>query len=164
MSIESNTAIHVQPSVGERDSVVRNVTLPRALVVAGAAFVLAVGAIHAYLAPTDFSEAAYLGTLFFLNAAGAAVAMIGILRGKVWGWGLGLFITAGAFTMYSISRTIGLPMPEEDGPGWALKVEEWGETIGLVAITLEAGYVLLVAYLTRRYRTASARQPVLATS
>lgn len=142
----------------------RNRTLPRVLVAAGAVFVLAVGAIPAYLAPTDFQEAANLGTLFFLNAAGAAVAVTGILHGKPWGWGLGMFVTAGAFTMYSISRTIGLPMPAGDGPGWALKVEESGEAIGVVAITLQASYLLLVAYVARRYRVASARQRVLATS
>ena len=44
-----------------------DVRLPRAFAAAAALFVLATGAIHLYLAPTDFEEAPYLGTLFFLT-------------------------------------------------------------------------------------------------
>jgi hypothetical protein len=138
--------------------------LPRAFAAAAALFVLATGAIHLYLAPTDFEEAGYLGTLFFLNAAFAAIAVVGILRGKSWGYSLGLLITAGAFTMYSISRTVGLPMPDEGGAGWALKAEDWGETIGLVALTVEAAYVALIAYLARRYGVQVARRTLATAS
>ena len=67
---------------------------------AGLVLVLATGLIHGVEGPAHYHEAAYQGLLFFLNAAGALVAVRGIYRGeKLWGWTLGVLISAGALTL-----------------------------------------------------------------
>ena len=112
----------------------------KTLIWAGIILVLAAGLIHLIEGPENYEEAAYKGTLFFLNAAGALVAAIGIYRGeKLWGWTLGLLVTAGALILYIISRTIGLPMLEVD--------DEWFEPMGLASLIVEGLYVLLYAYV-----------------
>src|SRR5579872_6418528 len=86
----------------------------------GAAIVLIVvtGLIHLVSGPDNFSDAAYKGILFLLNGVAAIVAAVGIYRGsKTWGWGLGLFVAAGAMIMYGVSRTIGMPGLDVD-PDW----------------------------------------------
>jgi hypothetical protein len=130
--------------------------------IVGAAIVLILvtGLIHLVEGPDQLSDAAYVGVLFFLNAAGAALAAIGIYRGvQTWGWGLGLFVAGGALLMYIISRTVGLP---------GLEVEPWFEPIGVLSMIVESLFVLLsIVYLMRfakpRTRTAlstSINQPV----
>ena len=68
---------------------------------AGLVLVLATGLIHGVEGPAHYHEAAYQGLLFFLNAAGALVAVRGIYRGeKLWGWTLGVLISAGCHFAY----------------------------------------------------------------
>src|SRR5260370_12872841 len=105
------------------------------LVGAAIVLILVTGLIHLVQGPGQFSEAAYVGVLFFLNAAGAALAAIGIYRGaKVWGWGLGLFVAGGALLMYVLSRTVGLP---------GLDVQKWFEPIGILSLVVEGLFVIL---------------------
>lgn len=126
-------------------------TLSRTLVWAGIILVLATGLIHLIEGPENYEEAAYKGILFFLNAAGALIAAIGIYRGeRSWGWTLGLVITAGALLLYIISRTVGLPMLEVD--------DEWFEPMGLASMIVEALFVLLYAYAMTRPATTPAAQ------
>src|SRR5437868_506212 len=93
-------------------AVLNNRPLNRQSLFIGAAVVLILvtGLIHLVGGPDNWSEAAYKGLLFFLNAGAAAIAAVGIYRGqKSWGWGLGLVVAGGAMVMYMISRTVGLP-------------------------------------------------------
>jgi len=75
----------------------------------GLLLILAVGAIHLVTAPDQFNDATYKGLLFLANAAGVAVAAIGIWRSQQWGWLLGLAISAATAAGYVLSRTVGLP-------------------------------------------------------
>jgi len=116
------------------------VNVSRALVWAGIILVLATGLIHLIEGPENYEEVAYKGILFFLNAAGALVAAIGIYRGeKVWGWTLGLVVTAGALLLYIVSRTVGLPGLEVD--------DEWFEPMGVASLLVEGLFVLLYIYV-----------------
>jgi len=110
---------------------------------AGILLVLATGLIHGVEGPANYHEAAYKGILFFLNAAGALVAARGISRGaKLWGWTLGVLISAGALTLYIVSHTIGLPGLEID--------DEWFEPLGVVSLLVEGLYVLVYASVMTR--------------
>ena len=110
---------------------------------AGILLVLATGLMHGVEGPANYHEAAYKGLLFFLNAAGALVAARGISRGaKLWGWTLGVLISAGALTLYIVSHTIGLPGLEID--------DEWFEPLGVVSLLVEGLYVLVYASVMTR--------------
>lgn len=105
------------------------------MVWAGIALILLTGLVHLVEAPEYFTKAAYVGVLFLLNGAGAALAALGIYRGsKDIGWGLGLLIAASSLIAYLISRTIGLP---------GLEVEPWDEPAGTLALAAEGLFVLL---------------------
>ena len=118
-------------------------TLSRTRTWAGLMLVLATGLIHGVEGPANYHEAAYKGILFFLNAAGALVAAKGIYRGeKLWGWTLGVLISAGALILYIVSHTIGLPGLEID--------EEWFEPLGVASLLVEGLYVLVYASVMTR--------------
>jgi hypothetical protein len=110
---------------------------------AGLVLVLATGLIHGVEGPAHYHEAAYQGLLFFLNAAGALMAVRGIYRDeKLWGWTLGVLISAGALLLYLVSHTIGLPGLEID--------DEWFEPLGVVSLLVEGLYVLVYASVMTR--------------
>jgi len=110
---------------------------------AGILLVLATGLIHVVEGPANYHEAAYKGILFFLNAAGALVAARGIYRGaKLWGWTLGVLISAGALTLYIVSHTIGLPGLEID--------DAWFEPFGVASLLVEGLYVIVYASVMTR--------------
>ena len=110
---------------------------------AGLVLVLATGLMHGVEGPAHYHEAAYQGILFFLNAAGALVAARGIYRGaKLWGWTLGVLISAGALTLYIVSHTIGLPGLEID--------DEWFEPHSVASLLVEGLYVLVYASVMTR--------------
>jgi len=118
---------------------------------AGLVLVLATGLMHGVEGPAHYHEAAYQGLLFFLNAAGALVAVRGIYRGeKLWGWTLGVLISAGALTLYIVSHTIGLPGLEI--------ADEWFEPLGVASLLVEGLYVLVYASVMTRPQP---RQPML---
>ena len=118
-------------------------TLSRIRTWSGIMLVLATGLIHGVEGPAHYHEATYQGLLFFLNAAGALVAARGISRGaKLWGWTLGALISAGALTLYIVSRTIGLPGLEID--------DDWLEPLGVASLLVEGLYVLVYASVMTR--------------
>ncbi len=95
----------------------------------GAGLILASGLIHLFLTREHFEEATYLGLLFLVDFAGAVVAAFGVYREYQWGWVLGALVAAGAFTLYIVAGTGGLPGVDEHH---AL------EPLGLVTKTVEA--------------------------
>lgn len=111
-------------------------TAPSVVTWAGFALIIIIGLIHAIDAPSSYGDAPYKGILFVLNALGALVAAYGIWRGERWGWALGVVIAGGAFVMYVISRTVGLPQ---------LPVDDWGEPIGITSLIVEAAFVVIAA-------------------
>lgn len=106
-----------------------------------------IGLLHLMMAQAEYEEAAYMGYLFAANFFGALLAAYAIYRKQVWGWWLGLAIVAGSMAGYAWSRTLGMP---------GMNVEEWFTPYGIVAMFLEAGFVLLV--ILRPWKTA-ATQP-----
>ena len=117
---------------------VRGSTASERLVGAGISLIVIVGLIHLINSPGDLEEGAYTGLLYLANFFGALLAAIGIYRGSRWGWSLGALLSGGAFVMYVISRTVGLP---------GLPVEaEWLEPLGVLSLLVEALFIGL--YLT----------------
>jgi hypothetical protein len=117
---------------------VRGSTASERLVGAGISLIVIVGLIHLINSPGDLEEGAYTGVLYLANFFGALLAAIGIYRGSRWGWSLGALLSGGAFVMYVISRTVGLP---------GLPVEaEWLEPLGVLSLLVEALFIGL--YLT----------------
>ena len=118
-------------------------TLARTRTWAGILLVLATGLMHGVEGPAHYHEAAYQGLLFFLNTAGALVAARGIYRGaKLWGWTLGVLLSAGALMLYLVSHTIGLPGLDID--------DEWFEPLGIASLLVEGLYVIVYASVLTR--------------
>lgn len=109
--------------------------------------VIITGLIHTIGVPSNHDEAAYKGILFVLNALAAFVAAYGIWRGERWGWVLGILVAGGAFVMYVISRTLGLP---------GLPPDIWAEPIGIVSLIVEAGFIIAAINALAQPRRVSA--------
>jgi len=103
----------------------------------GAGLILTSGLIHLFLTREHFEEATYLGLLFLADFAGATVAAFGVYRGSRWGWVLGALVAAGAFMLYVVAGTGGLPGVDEHH---AL------EPLGLVTKTVEALFLGLCVF------------------
>src|SRR5215211_2657971 len=112
-----------------------------ALALAGAALILIAGLIHLILTPEHLGEATYLGLLFLANFVGAVTAAFGIFRGRRWGWALGALVASGAYALYFVNGTVGLPGVEE---GHLI------EPLGLLAKTVEALFLVLCASVLTR--------------
>lgn len=93
------------------------------------------GIIHFIDAPGSFDDATYKGVLFILNGIFALVAAYGVYRGKTWGWLVGLAVAGGAFVMYIVSRTLGLPGIGVD--------DEWFEPLGVMSLIVEFTFVVM---------------------
>lgn len=99
--------------------------------------ILVTGYLHFITTPHEYSEARYMGILFLLNAVAALISAVGILRSRfLWGWALGFLIAAGSILGYLQSRTIGMP---------GMEAEEWFDPIGIPAVIVEAGYLIVFA-------------------
>lgn len=83
------------------------------LALAGAELIFIAGLMHLFLAPEHLGESHYIGGLFIADFVGATVAAFGIYRGHRWGWWLGALVAAGAFVLFALSRTVGLPGVEK---------------------------------------------------
>lgn len=118
----------------------RSTTSTPWIIWAGITLIVMTGIIHFVEAPDNFADAAYKGSLFVLNGMGALIAALGIYRGsRTWGWSLGLLVAGGAFVMYIVSRTVGLPGLEID--------DNWLELSGVVSMIVELLYMMLYAYV-----------------
>jgi hypothetical protein len=106
------------------------------------------GLVHAIDAPHSFSEAAYKGWLFYANALGSVLALVGIFSRREWGWTLGLLIAAGSIVAYVASRTVGLPqIPAEP--------DAWLEPLGVAALLAEGLFVAM--FVMRRHASRSSQ-------
>lgn len=105
---------------------------------AGIALILLVGLIHLVDASGSMAESAAKGISFYLNAAAAGVAAIGIYKARMsWGWGLSALVAAGAFGGYVVSLTVGI---------FGLPPDVWMEPIGVLSLIAEGVFVMLFAY------------------
>ncbi|MFN8374056.1 MAG: hypothetical protein U0694_14415 [Anaerolineae bacterium] len=132
----------------EAKSTQTRLSIPPLLVGAAIALIVVTGLIHFIDAPDNLQEAMYKGLLFLANGAAALFAAVGIYRGsKTWGWALGFLVAGGAFVMYIVSRTIGLPGIGID--------DDWFEPMGLLSLFVEGAFVLLTIVVATRYRSAN---------
>jgi Na+/proline symporter len=105
-----------------------------------AVLILAIGVLHAVLAPEYLDEQAYVGVLFILTAIGAAVVAPWLwFRGGRLPWLIGALIAACTFVGFVASRTVGLP---------AFKETDW-ELSGIVSLVLEAAVFVLWVHRER---------------
>ena len=97
--------------------------------------IVEIGMLHFLTAQREYDEAAYMGYLFMANLLGALIAAYGIYHRQVWGWLLGLVVAAGSIAGYIWSRTLGMP---------GMNMEEWFTPYGIVALSLESLFILLL--------------------
>lgn len=122
-------------------------TRPTATQGAAIALILVTGAIHFIDAPGSFGDATYKGLLFVANGIAATIAAVGIYRGeRIWGWGLGLVVAAGALIGYVISRTVGLP---------GIAPDVWLEPLGILSLLVEVAFVVLFVLSRRATQVAA---------
>ena len=113
--------------------------LPQLTRAAGILLILAIGAIHMYLAPMHFQAATYLGAAFVVNFAASLVAALGIWLGSPnWGWLLGAYVAGGALIAYLVSRAVGLAGFEEAVGNWA---NAWGTFAMMIEGLYLVGYI-----------------------
>lgn len=110
----------------------------------GALLLAGIGFIHFRDIPDKLDETAYLGWLYILLVAGCAAAGAWLLSSH-WknGYGLGLLISAGAIGFYVLTRTTGLPNAKDD-------IGNWAEPSGIIALILEAAFLVLSVIQLRR--------------
>jgi hypothetical protein len=99
--------------------------------------IVQIGLLHIFTAQKEYDEAAYMGYLFAANFFGALVAAFGIYHKQLWGWILGFVISLGSIAGYIWSRTLGMP---------SMNVEEWFSPYGIVSMSLEGAFILLVLF------------------
>ena len=124
-------------------------SISRPLLIAAVALLALTGLIHAFEAPEYFEEQTYVGVLFVLNAIGALIGVVALLRGAPrWAWLLGIAVAGGAFVAFILSRTTGLP---------SFKESEW-EPLGIASLAIEAGFCLIAFRALAPARTAAPRR------
>jgi 4-amino-4-deoxy-L-arabinose transferase-like glycosyltransferase len=127
-------------------------SISRPLLIAAVALLALTGLIHAFEAPDYFEEQTYVGVLFALNALGALIGVVALLRGAPrWAWLLGIAVAGGAFAGFILSRTTGLP---------SFKESEW-EPLGIASLVIEAGFCL-IAFRALVKPAPARRQPAQA--
>lgn len=128
----------------------RTLRVPASFKWTGITLMAIVGLIHLVEAPEYYSEAAYLGILFLVNALGAAVSMWGIYRQQAWGWVLGVVVAGGAVIAYFISRTVGLP---------GFSGAPWFESMDVLSLIVEVAFVVIAANVLFDRPLARRRHP-----
>lgn len=99
--------------------------------------IVQIGMLHILTAQKEYEEAAYMGYLFAANFFGTLIAAWGIYHRWLWGWMLGFVISVGSIAGYIWSRTLGMP---------EMNVEEWFSPYGIVSLSLEGAFILLVLF------------------
>jgi hypothetical protein len=111
--------------------------VPQLTRLVGIVLILAVGVIHAFEAPEDFRDAAYIGVALVINAVASLAAAVGIFFGaKNWGWLLGAYVAGGAFMAYLVTRAVGLD-------GFEAAVGKWANPVGTFSLVVEGLFVAL---------------------
>jgi hypothetical protein len=131
----------------------RNLRARRSIALAGAGLILGAGLMHLALTPEHLEQAPYLGFLFLAEFVGATTAAFGIFRGRRWGWALGALVAGGAYALYFVNGTVGLP-----GVGEGHLIEP----LGLLAKTVETLFLLLCAFTLTRSLAPRGRWAMLA--
>ena len=113
---------------------------PLPIFLVAGALCLAIGIIHIQ------DQGGFLGDVtpewikfgYYAVEVGAAITMAFLIRQKALGWVLGLFVSAGPFISYVLSRSVGLPGDSGD-------IGNWGYTLGTVSLIVEGALFVLCA-------------------
>ena len=92
----------------------------------------------------------WLKYAFYMVELSSTISAALLIRGKTFGWLLGLGSSIGPMTGYILSRTVGLPGDSGD-------VGNWGYVLGTVSLIVEGSFVVLAVVCL--VRIGSARQP-----
>jgi hypothetical protein len=122
---------------------------PLPLLVLGAGLALAIAIIHLQ------DQGGLLGSQsplwlkygYYLIEIFSTISAALIIRGKVFGWLLGLASSIVPFVGYILSRTVGVPGDSGD-------VGNWGYLLGTVSLIVEGTFVVLAIYCLLRIRRA----------
>jgi hypothetical protein len=122
---------------------------PLPVLVLGAGLALAIAVIHLQdqggllggQSPTWLKYGYYLVEI--CSTISAAL----IIRGKVFGWLLGLASSVGPMTGYILSRSVGVPGDPGD-------IGNWGYLLGTVSLVVEGAFILVAVICVARMRRA----------
>lgn len=114
--------------------------------------IIQTGVLHFMEAQGWYIEAPYMGYVFMANVLASLLSAYGIYRKRAWGWALGAFVAGASIAGYIWSRTLGLP---------GTVVEEWFNPVGLVALTVEGLFLLLLVWRPWRIATDQSAPVVL---
>ena len=117
------------------------------LLVVGASLALAIAVIHLEDQgglPGDQSPV-WLKYSYYMVEISSTISATLIIRGKTFGWLLGLASSIGPMTGYVLSRTVGLPGDSGD-------VGNWGYPLGTVSLIVEGCFVVLAVICLTRIR------------
>jgi len=109
--------------------------------------ILETGLLHIMTAQAEYEEAAYMGYLFAANFFGSLIAAMGISRRQQGGWIIGSVIALLSIAGYIWSRTLGMP---------GMQVEEWISPYGILAMSVEGIFLLLLLFRPWRLSAADA--------
>ncbi len=122
---------------------------PFPLLVLGAGLALAIAVIHLQ------DQGGLLGNQsplwlkygYYLVEISSTISAALIIRGKTFGWLLGLASSIGPMTGYILSRSVGVPGDQGD-------VGNWGYLLGTVSLIVEGSLILLAGFCLVRIRGA----------
>ena len=114
----------------------------------GAGMLAVAGAAHIPVIPSHLREAPYVGVLFMLlTVACMCLAVILTWHANTSVYTAAAIITGAAIAAYVLSRTIGLPMIEDD-------IGNWFEPLGVISVITETAAMLICTALIRRTSTS----------
>jgi hypothetical protein len=117
----------------------------------GILLLAAIAWIHYRDIPDKLGETAYLGWLYILLVAGCAAAGAWLMSNQTRaGYLLGLVISLGAIIFYVLTRSTGLPHSTKD-------IGNWSEPAGVIALLVEAAFVVVASLHLRRSATDESR-------
>jgi hypothetical protein len=122
---------------------------PMPLLVLGAGLALAIAVIHLQdqggllggQSPT------WLKYGYYMVEISSTISAALIIRGKTFGWVLGLASSIGPMTGYILSRSVGVPGDSGD-------VGNWGYLLGTVSLIVEGSFIVLAGFCLMRIRRA----------
>jgi hypothetical protein len=122
---------------------------PLPLLVLGAGLALAIAVIHLQDQGGLLGDQSpmWLRYGYYLVEISSTISAALIIRGKVFGWFLGLASSIGPFTGYVLSRSVGVPGDPGD-------VGNWGYLLGTVSLLVEGSFIVLAVFCLLRIRRA----------
>jgi hypothetical protein len=122
---------------------------PLPLLIVGAGLALAIAVIHLQDQGGLLGDQSpvWLKYGYYLVEIGSTISAAMIIRGKSFGWLLGLASSVGPFCGYILSRSVGIPGDSGD-------IGNWGYVLGSVSLIVEGSFIVLATICLIRIRRA----------